>query len=87
MSLPNMSNELICVNQDTLNNTTNLHCVVTGSKDTAWHPCVRGTDSEDNAVVGVAYYDHEYEYKADASSRARQLLRHVKSIIATKATA
>lgn len=70
----------LAVTMEYLHTATDLHMVVCGAKGQDWHAKVRGTDPEDGAVIGVAFYDMTYEFKADATKRARELLAHVKAL-------
>jgi hypothetical protein len=66
----------MAVTSDYLYSATDLHIVVGGSKG-SWHPKVRGSDPNDGAIVGVAYYDNDYDTKAEAGHRAGQLMSYV----------
>jgi hypothetical protein len=66
----------MAVTSDYLYSATDLHVVVGGSKG-SWHPKVRGSDPKDGGIVGVAYYDNDYDTKAEAGRRANQLLNYV----------
>jgi hypothetical protein len=66
----------MAVTSDYLYSATDLHIVVGGSKG-SWHPKVRGSDPKDGGIVGVAYYDNDYDTKAEAGRRANQLMDYV----------
>jgi len=72
--------EALVVTNDYLLTATDLHFVVAGDHAHGWFPKVRGADPVDGAPIGVAYYELEYERKADAMKRARQMLSHIKSL-------
>lgn len=70
---------------DYLHTATNPHSVVCGQKAAPFRPAqwtahVRGTDPDDGAVIGIAWYDVKYDTKARATARARELLAHVKAL-------
>lgn len=73
--------DLLEYSTDYLHTATDLHTVVPGSPG-KWRAVVRGTvhDDERPAVVGVAWYDSTYHLKADATKRAREVLRAVKAM-------
>jgi fatty-acid desaturase len=70
--------ETLVETTDYLRTATDLHIVACGAKGQDWHPKVRGYD--DGAEVGVAWYGVSYEYKADATKRAREMLAIVKRL-------
>ncbi len=76
--------ELVCTTEY-LHTAQNLRIVIAGQSvkigaRAEWHPKVRGTDPETGADVGVAYYDMIYGTKADATMKARLLLKHIKGL-------
>lgn len=64
---------------DYLHSATDLHKVVAGQPG-AWVALVRGSAPDDGAIIGVAWYTHDYIIKAQASRRAGQLLNHVRAL-------
>lgn len=71
-------NPELAVAMDYLATATDFRSVVAGDKTHGWHPKVRGTDPEDGREVSVAYYEMDYPTKADATQRARALLKWAK---------
>jgi hypothetical protein len=65
---------------DYLHSATAIYSVVCGRKGEGWSAHVRGRDPDDGAHIGVAWYELDYERKADATKRARQLLAHVRAL-------
>ncbi len=63
------------VAMDYLTTASDFRFVVAGSTATGWVPKVRGTDPENGQEVSVAYYEIDYPTKAEATIRARALLR------------
>ena len=72
--------EALVVTTDYLLTAEDLRFVVAGDSAHGWFPKVRGTDPSDGAPIGVAYYEIEYERKADATKRAREMLGYIKSL-------
>ena len=78
---------LVIIPDDTyLHDATDIRAVVKGrpaqgaSTPAEWHPAVVGIAPDSGAQVTIAGYEQEYEKKADASKRARDLLRYVKRL-------
>jgi hypothetical protein len=65
----------LAVAMDYLTTASDFRFVVAGDKATGWHPKVRGTDPENGQEVSVAFYEIDYPTKAEATTRARALLR------------
>ena len=79
---------LLETSTDYLHSATDLHIVTPGTPGN-WRAVVRGTVHDDNrpAIIGVAWYDATYDRKADATKRAREVMRAVKAMRAAGETA